>query len=57
MALSADTVVSTLGYRSNTTLYEQRQQEHPEVCLLGDARRVASVMNAIWDAYEVARTL
>jgi hypothetical protein len=29
----------------------------PEVHLLGDARQVQNIMYAIWDAYEVARSL
>lgn len=53
-AIKADTVILAVGYTSENTLYEQLRDEIPEIHLLGDARRVANIMYAIWDAFEVA---
>lgn len=52
-----DCVVLAVGYDSNTTLYEDIRFEVPGTYLLGDARRVANIMYAIWDAFEVANGL
>ncbi|HEX3026958.1 MAG TPA: 2-enoate reductase, partial [Clostridia bacterium] len=53
-SVEADTVILAVGYTSENELYEQLRDEVPEIHLLGDARRVANIMYAIWDAYEVA---
>lgn len=52
--LQCDSVVLAVGYEENKTLYEQLEFEIPELYLLGDARKVANIMYAIWDAFEVA---
>ncbi|HBE76308.1 MAG TPA: 2-enoate reductase [Firmicutes bacterium] len=52
--LNADTVVAAVGYNSENELYQKLRGEISELYLLGDARRVANIMYAIWDAYEVA---
>ncbi|UNK16192.1 hypothetical protein MNQ98_16835 [Paenibacillus sp. N3/727] len=38
-------------------LFEEIQNEVPETYLLGDAKKVQNIMYAIWDAYEVVRTI
>jgi 2-enoate reductase len=53
-SIKADTVILAVGYTSENELYNQLRDEVPEIHLLGDARRVANIMYAIWDAYEVA---
>ena len=55
--LDADTFVCAIGYTSNNSLYEQLSLEENEIYLLGDARRVRNIMYAVWDAYELARSL
>ncbi|MGB8454239.1 MAG: FAD-dependent oxidoreductase [Anaerocolumna sp.] len=56
-SIKADTVVLAVGYASENHLYEQLKNDVPEIHLLGDARQVANIMYAIWDAYEVASRL
>ena len=53
----ADSAILAVGYSSQKQLYEEIQNEVPEVPLLGDARQVQNIMYAIWDAYEVARNI
>lgn len=52
--VKADTVIAAIGYLPENELYEKLRPEFSELYLLGDARRVANIMYAIWDAYEVA---
>lgn len=52
--IPADSVILSIGYSSVTNLYEELQFEIPELYLLGDAKQVANIMYAIWDAFEVA---
>lgn len=55
--IAADSVVLAVGYSSVTSLYEELKNEISEVHLIGDARKVANIMYAIWDAYEVAANI
>ena len=55
--IPAGTVILSVGYRSESALYGALQAAGEETYLLGDARRVSNIMYAIWDAYEVARSL
>jgi len=52
--IQADSVILSVGYSSVADLYEELQFDIPELYLLGDARQVANIMYAIWDAFEVA---
>jgi 2-enoate reductase len=52
--ITADTVILAVGYTSDNGLYEELNQEIPQTYLLGDSRKVANIMYAIWDAYELA---
>jgi 2-enoate reductase len=52
-----DTVIVAIGYKKNGSLMEELKGEATEVLALGDARRVRNIRAAIWDAYEVARSL
>jgi 2-enoate reductase len=54
LTIECDSVVLAVGYNSNRSLYEDIRFEVPQVYLLGDARRVANIMYAVWDAFEVA---
>lgn len=52
--IPADSVILSVGYSSVADLYEELQFEIPELYLLGDAKQVANIMYAVWDAFEVA---
>jgi 2-enoate reductase len=52
--IACDSVVLAVGYDSDRSLYEEIRFDIPSVHVLGDARRVANIMYAIWDAFEVA---
>ena len=50
--IPADTVIVSIGYTSDQTLYEAIKDEH--VHLLGDAEHPGNPMTAIWGAYTAA---
>lgn len=53
--IPADHVVVSIGYNANQKLYEEIKNEH--IHLIGDAKQPTNIMDAIWDAYEIARNL
>ena len=55
--LPADTIVIAVGLQSEQGIYRQLQGNLTNLYLIGDAREVKNIMNAIWDAYEVARAI
>lgn len=55
--VAADTVILAIGYTPANSLYQQVLGRLPETYVLGDAKNVANIMYAIWDAYEVARSI
>lgn len=55
--IEADSVVLAVGYSSQDSLYEELKNELIDIHLIGDARKVANIMYAIWDAYEVASNI
>ncbi len=52
--IECDSVILSVGYKEEDSLYKELEFEIPEIHLLGDARKVSNIMYAIWDAYEVA---
>lgn len=52
--IECDSVILSVGYKEENSLYNELEFEIPEIHLLGDARKVSNIMYAIWDAYEVA---
>lgn len=52
--IEADTVITAIGYKSDNTLYNELKEYAGEVYLLGDAQKVSNLMNAVWNAYELA---
>jgi len=52
--LDADSVILSVGYKEENSLYHELEFEVPELYLLGDAKKVSNIMYAIWDAFEVA---
>jgi len=55
--LNCDSVILSIGYKPENSLYQQLQFDVPEIYLLGDAKNVANIMYAIWDAFEVANCI
>lgn len=52
--IPCDSVILSVGYNENDSLYHELEFDVPELYLLGDAKKVANIMYAIWDAFEVA---
>lgn len=52
--ISCDSVILSIGYKEDDSLYHELEFDVPEIYLLGDAKKVANIMYAIWDAFEVA---
>lgn len=55
--LEVDDVILCVGYKEEDSLYKELEFAVPELYCLGDARKVANIMYAIWDAFEVANHL
>lgn len=55
--LPADSLLVSIGYRSEDSLFSALEDSVPHILRLGDARTVSNIMYAIWDAYEVASQL
>lgn len=55
--IKADTVMISVGYRSNSNLYDSMTTSSKIVYNVGDSRNVHNIMHAIWDAYQLAREL
>ena len=56
MKLDVDQVVLAVGYRSDSSLYDEIKNDYPLIFQLGESLQVRNIRAAIWDAYEVART-
>lgn len=52
--IPCDSVILSVGYKEENSLYHEVEFDIPELYLLGDAKKVANIMYAIWDAFEVA---
>lgn len=55
--LNADTIICSVGYRSNNPLKEALDHSKKETYNIGDSNKVANIMHAIWDAFEVAKNI
>jgi 2-enoate reductase len=55
--IPADSVLLAVGYSSVNSLYDELKYELSDLYMIGDARKVANIMYAIWDAYEVAANI
>lgn len=53
--IAADSIIIAVGYDADRRLYNELRNDISELYLLGDARKVANIMYAVWDAFEVAR--
>ena len=55
--IECDTLITCVGYRANNALYNELAELDTPVHNIGDSNKVANIMYAIWDAYELARGL
>ena len=55
--LSADTIIIAVGLEPEQGIYRLLHGNLTNLYLIGDAREAKNIMNAIWDAYEVARAI
>lgn len=56
--VAAKQVIIAIGYSSNNQVAKQLYAKYPnKVHVIGDARGVANIMNAVYDGYEVARNI
>lgn len=53
--IPVDHIIISIGYQSNDSLYQEMKSPHTYV--IGDAKKPANVMEAIWAAYEIAKDL
>jgi 2-enoate reductase len=52
-----ETVIMAVGFKSNKSLFEELDKDVSQIFNLGDSRQVRNIRGAIWDAYEVARSM
>lgn len=52
--LDCDTVILSVGFREDCGVFDAWENSAREIYLLGDAKKVANIMYAVWDAFEVA---
>ena len=52
--LDCDTVILSVGFREDRGVFDAWENSAKEIYLLGDAKKVANIMYAVWDAFEVA---
>lgn len=55
--IKADNVVISIGFSSEKALYRQLLENGIDACEIGDGRTVANIMNAVWDGYEIGRSI
>ena len=55
--LEADDVVIAVGFRPVPSMADQIQGIGAEVFEVGDGKQVGNILNAVWDAYEVAKNI
>ena len=53
--IPCDTLITCVGYRANNSLFEELDKLDIPCHNIGDSNKVANIMYAIWDAYELAR--
>jgi 2-enoate reductase len=55
--IKADSIVLALGLKSNDTLYKTLTGKVANLYALGDCQDPRDIMGAVWDGYEVGRTV
>lgn len=52
--IAIDSIVTAIGYKPESSLYNDLASRRPEVYLIGDAQKPSNYMHAIWEATEFA---
>jgi len=55
--IEADTIAIAVGLSPDKRLFRSLSGRIPNVYVIGDARKVRNIMGAIWDAYELVRSI
>lgn len=55
--IEADNVIMAIGFKKESELFEELKFDVAEIYNIGDSRGVRNIRGAIWDAYEVARSI
>lgn len=55
--IQCDSVILAVGYKEEKSLYEELKYDIPEIYAIGDSRKVANIMYAVWDAFEIANSI
>ncbi len=56
-ALKADTIILSVGMKSETKLLDELEEEMPDVHAVGDCVEPRKTLGAIWEAYRIARLI
>ncbi|MGL6315631.1 FAD-dependent oxidoreductase [Vibrio sp. WXL103] len=58
-SVEADHVIVAIGYRAESTLFNEleRKLDVDNIYNIGDSKQARTIMAAIWDAYEITRSL
>lgn len=56
-SIPAHHVIIAVGYESTDSLYKELKTDYSEVYNIGDSQKVRNIRAAIWDGYEVARSI
>lgn len=57
LIIPTDSLILSVGYTPENSLYNNLKFNDKELYLLGDAREVRNILTAIWDAFEVGRNI
>ena len=57
VAVDADTVVTAVGFRPRASLKSRLVPDGATVYEIGDQRSVATILQAIWDGFEIGNNL
>ncbi|MBP1040328.1 FAD-dependent oxidoreductase [Vagococcus sp. BWB3-3] len=55
--IKADSIILAVGFTSNVEIASQLTSVPYDIYQIGDERNVSTIQSAIWDAYEVARSI
>lgn len=55
--ITADSIVLSIGYQSNTALRQKLEGKVPELYSIGDCNAPRAVMDAIWEGFHAARMI
>lgn len=55
--IEADNVIIACGFKKEDGIFEELKYDIAEIYNIGDSRKVRNIRGAIWDAYEVARSI